>query len=98
MANLAGNGLDPNWLITHIMAQPALHSGRARRPGLRIHVIDLDGSLRNQPGLAEKFPLQWTEAERWGPAIRLACGFRRFGHFERWLADQVNEDEPSIAF
>ncbi len=64
----------------------------------KVRVLDLDGSLSSQ---ASVFPGQgtaWTTARDWGPAIRLACSFRTYSSFRRWLSRALSDAAPGITF
>jgi hypothetical protein len=59
-------------------------------------VLDLDGSLTLQSDLFENLTAKRIDARDWGPRIRLACSFRRFRQFERWLDASSWPAEPCI--
>lgn len=61
---------------------------------MRIHCLDLDGSLIAQPGLFEAD--QVTPAQDWGPRVRLACSFRRFRQFEQSLTERWPDPAPQV--
>ena len=46
-------------------------------------VLDLDQSLRRQPGLLRYSQAEIVPARDWGPDLRLGCSFRRFRRFRR---------------
>jgi hypothetical protein len=50
-----------------------------------VRVLDLDGSLTLQPELFADSAATRIDAREWGPQLRLACSFRTFNCFERWL-------------
>ena len=59
-----------------------------------VRILDLDGSLEPQ---SELFPdLELIPARDWGPRIRLACGFKTFDRFQRWLDDHTTETGPKV--
>ena len=53
-----------------------------------VRILDLDGALTAQPALADGRRVV-DGLQRWGPRIRLACGFGRFRRFEQALADRA---------
>jgi hypothetical protein len=63
-----------------------------------VRVLDLDGSLTPQAELAAPDGIDRANARDWGRRIRLACSFRMFSGFERWLDNAINDDEPSVTF
>jgi hypothetical protein len=50
-----------------------------------VRVLDLDGSLTLQPELFADSAATRIDARAWGPQVRLACSFRTFHRFERWV-------------
>jgi hypothetical protein len=63
-----------------------------------LRILDLDGSLTAQRRLRQYRPALCPAGD-WGPRIRLACGFARFGRFERDLAERLGtpgDDVPSL--
>src|SRR5262245_44145787 len=48
-----------------------------------VRIVDLDGTVAQQYDLS---PGCVVPMQRWGPRIRLACGFGRFRKFENGLA------------
>ncbi len=65
-------------------------------PNPAIHILDIDGSIAPQT-LAADARLAPRSLHDWGPALRLACSFRRFGKFEQQLAQWHRaEDLPAI--
>ncbi len=47
-----------------------------------IRIVDLDGSLPPQQELLSRHHPAVFDARAWGPDIRLACSFGRFGRFD----------------
>jgi hypothetical protein len=56
-----------------------------RSSGMQIRILDLDGSLAQQPDLVARHRPATVPAREWGPAIRLGCAFGRFRRFEKFL-------------
>lgn len=46
-----------------------------------VQILDLDGSVTTQSALLRRYAPQIVPVRSWGPAIRLACGWRRFARF-----------------
>ncbi len=77
--------------------------GRRPTEGSPMHVriLDLDGSIT-----AQKKLLLWHRPEivplaAWGPQLRMACRWGRFGQFERALERRLrkpNANEPAVTF
>jgi len=68
---------------------------------LDLRIIDLDGSLPLQTQLLQRFRPTIHDLRRWGPRVRLGCGFRRFGHFEAALAEALGspkDGDPALSF
>lgn len=67
---------------------------------MRIRVLDLDGSITTQPRLLQVYRPDVVALRGWGPALRLACPWRRFHRFERALDRQLgpDEQEPALTF
>src|SRR5262249_17756770 len=42
--------------------------------------------------------LEWIAARDHGPRLRLACTFREYQRFRRWLADAATFDHPAVTF
>jgi arginase family enzyme len=66
-----------------------------------IRVLDLDGSLRQQPLLLERFHPFVHDLRSWGPRLRLACGFGAFRRWQSALAGAVGttvDDSPALTF
>jgi hypothetical protein len=66
-----------------------------------IRVLDLDGSLRRQPLLLERFRPTIHDLRWWGPRLRMACGFAKFRRFEKALATmfgEAAEQGPALTF
>jgi hypothetical protein len=62
-----------------------------------VRLLDLDGSVAVQPGLAGQYPT--TPLTAWGPRLRLACRHGRFRAFEADLAAGLGDDErPALTF
>lgn len=62
---------------------------------MRLRVFDLDGSITAQENILEHHAPQIVDLSRWGPKIRLACRWRRFGRFEAALDQALGFDaEP----
>src|SRR5262249_38384964 len=38
----------------------------------------------------------WLPAQDWGPRVRLACAFRTFHRFRRWLGEALPTDDPGV--
>lgn len=62
---------------------------------MHIRILDLDGAILRQETLLKRHPPRVYNLRRWGPRIRLACGFRRFGKFEKSLAKRLGNVEPA---
>jgi hypothetical protein len=62
---------------------------------MHIRILDLDGAIPRQEVLLKRYQPQVHDLRRWGPRIRLACGFRRFARFEKSLAKRLDRDEPA---
>jgi hypothetical protein len=65
---------------------------------MRVRILDLDGSLEPQRDLFPPGDLDWIAARDRGPRIRLACTFREYRRFRRWLANSATFDHPAITF
>src|SRR2546423_736575 len=68
---------------------------------MRVRILDLDGSITDQERLVRKFHPEVFDARRWGASLRLACRWKRFHRFERWLDRELryaDDHEPSITF
>jgi arginase family enzyme len=66
-----------------------------------IRILDLDGSLRQQPLLVERCGRALYDFHRWGPRLRMACGFGKFERFERALRTALGppaEQGPALTF
>jgi hypothetical protein len=63
-------------------------------------ILDLDGSLVQQPQLVARCRRRIFAAPEWGPSIRLACSFARFRRFERHLTALLREtgEKPAVTF
>jgi hypothetical protein len=64
-------------------------------------ILDLDGSLVKQTKLAHRLGPVVHRLRSWGPRLRLACSFRRFGHFETALSCTLGsaiDAKPSLSF
>jgi hypothetical protein len=66
-----------------------------------IRVLDLDGSLQQQPLLLNRFQPSILDLRAWGPRLRLGCGF---GAFRRWQAalavasGSADDQAPMLTF
>jgi hypothetical protein len=58
-------------------------------------ILDLDGSVACQVPHTKMLGTPVTPAIPWGPAIRLACSFRRFRQFERHLAGEWGDSDTT---
>src|SRR5262249_23112377 len=61
--------------------------------------VDLDGSVARQGNLRERVRPRSVDMRRWGPTIRLACGFGRFERFAHELVHALGPariDRPEI--
>jgi hypothetical protein len=56
---------------------------------MQVRLLDLDGSLPLQRKLVSLYQPRIIRAGKWGPRIRLVCGFRRFFQFESALTRLV---------
>ena len=67
---------------------------------MNIRILDLDGGVTDQANLIHSCQPRVTSARAWGPDLRLACSFRRFQRFERWLTRewQDPDGERQITF
>jgi hypothetical protein len=66
---------------------------------MQIRILDLDGAVAGQPGV--RFQAQRVlPLRRWGPRLRIACGWGAFRRFERHLAQLAGEshDGPTLTF
>jgi hypothetical protein len=65
---------------------------------MRVQVLDLDGSILAQDALMQRLQPTVLRAESWGPRLRMACSFRRFRQFERFLAARLGGErtEPTV--
>ncbi len=63
-----------------------------------VRVLDLDGSLIAQASLFPEPGTTWISAREWGPAVRLACSFRTYSSFRRWLRRALSDAGPGITF
>jgi hypothetical protein len=60
---------------------------------MKLRVIDLDGSITAQATLLERSRWQIMPSQRWGPFVRLACGFGTFRRFEADLKASLDNDK-----
>lgn len=68
---------------------------------MHIRILDLDGSLRQQPHLLERFQPPVFDLRTWGPRLRLACGFGAFRRWEAALAatlGSASDRAPAMTF
>jgi hypothetical protein len=68
---------------------------------LDVRVLDLDGGLLAQTELLGRVQRNIYDLRNWGPALRLACGFRRFGQFREALDRALSSTcdiEPTLSF
>lgn len=66
---------------------------------MRVRVLDLDGSITAQRNLLHHYNPEVAPLGKWGPRIRMACRWGRFGKFERALARRLAQaDEPCLNF
>ena len=63
-----------------------------------VRVLDLDGSLRAQAPLFPEPVTSWVPAREWGPKLRLACSFRTYSLFRRWLGHASPDNWSGITF
>jgi hypothetical protein len=66
-----------------------------------LRILDLDGSLPLQLPLLRRYRPTVHDLRKWGPQIRLGCGFGRFGHFETGLANTLGSETdayPAFSF
>jgi arginase family enzyme len=66
---------------------------------MRLRILDLDGSISTQVALKERYAYTQHDLQAWGPWVRLACGFGRFGRFEQALANLADDpahEEPPV--
>jgi hypothetical protein len=66
-----------------------------------VRVLDLDGSLLAQTEFLDRVQPEVYKLRDWGPALRLACGFRRFGQFRAALdraLSSTGNSEPALTF
>jgi hypothetical protein len=66
-----------------------------------IRVLDLDGSIRQQPLFLQRFQPLVHDLRRWGPRLRLGCTFRAFRRWEAALARAVAspmDTAPALTF
>lgn len=62
---------------------------------MRVRIFNLDGAVVAQPDIVGFPGAAVQDLRRWGPEIRMACGFGAFGRFERALADALSGFEES---
>ncbi len=71
--------------------------GARRMRSVIVRVLDLDGGVTAQAGLLPDPDLPPIDARSWGPQVRLACSFRRYRGFRRWLHAALGGDKVSGA-
>ncbi len=64
---------------------------------MQLRVIDFDGAVTAQSRLMRRFTPSLLDFSKWGPYLRMTCGFRQFAEFQRQLAGAV-DDQPSLSF
>jgi hypothetical protein len=62
---------------------------------VRLHVIDLDGSVTAQQRLLRACRPRVFDLAHWGPRLRIACRWGRFARFERSLLRRLPAAEQS---
>jgi hypothetical protein len=55
---------------------------------MHVRILDLDGGLTAQEAVARRADAIYR-LQAWGPRVRLACSFGRFGRFRRALAEHL---------
>jgi hypothetical protein len=68
---------------------------------LDLRILDLDGSVRRQSALLSQGQAAVHDLGKWGPLLRMACGFRRFKQFASALNGELGRsvgDEPILSF
>jgi hypothetical protein len=67
---------------------------------MHCRILDLDGGLLGQTELLRRYGPEVVALSEWGPAIRLACSFRRFKRFEQALDEHSSPPgaEPLLTF
>jgi arginase family enzyme len=66
-----------------------------------IRILNLDGALRSQPLLHQRYSPRVLDLRWWGPRLRLACSFGRFERFERALQSALGRpptERPALTF
>jgi hypothetical protein len=66
-----------------------------------IRVLDLDGSLQQQPQLLARYQPTILDLRAWGPRLRLGCGFRAFRRWQSALAvaaGSADDQAPMLNF
>jgi hypothetical protein len=79
----------------------AVHAHLFRDWRMHIRILDLDGSVTAQRDLVLQTRAFVRPARDWGPRLRLACRFSRFGTFERDLVERLEcaaDAEPAVTF
>jgi hypothetical protein len=72
-----------------------------RDVAMQIGMLNLDGCYLNQRQLTLRCSAGILPMQHWGPRLRMACSFRRFGRFERELEAalvNVGAVQPSVLF
>lgn len=68
---------------------------------MQVRILNLDGALLPQSELRSRYSPDVFDVESWGPRIRLACDFMRFGYFEQDLQQRLGNghtQSPAITF
>jgi hypothetical protein len=64
---------------------------------MRVQVLDLDGSIRQQQEILRQYEPRVVPLGDWGRRIRLGCGFRRYSRFEEALTHHLGRVEEPVA-
>ncbi len=64
---------------------------------MRLHILDLDGSIPLQQEVMKLGRPKVVPLETWGPRLRMGCSFGRFRRFEQALSEMTEpETEPVL--
>jgi arginase family enzyme len=66
---------------------------------MRIRILDLDGSIKEQASLKDRYSHVEHDLRTWGPRVRMACRRGRFARFERVLEEHLSAEagaEPDV--
>src|SRR4051812_19372371 len=65
-----------------------LHGCRKGKREIEVRIVNLDNTLLRQTEMLEKYKSSTTiyDATKWGPNIRMACGYIRYKQWEAFLS------------